>query len=317
MAIGRVGNNQMTNNLLHNIQQQLQVQERLFEQISSNKRILKPSDDPIGTSQALGLKDQLTRYQEYENTISSANVWTNITATALDSTVNTWRRINELGISAADGTKTAADRAGMAEELEQLLQHIVQTANSSHGGRYIFSGSKTDTPAFQSEVDPNNGRVTKVFFQGDSTVRRVKTNDHGSTGLNVVGSNAGDPDAAGVFIDSNQGVDVFATVIELRDKLLNNDTIGLSGAGGVLEDIEKASRNLVAAEVRLGGTQEVLELDRNRTIEQSANVEQFLADVEDADIAKLILELNNVQNVYEAALAAGGRMLQTGLLNYI
>ena len=317
MSIGRVGNNQLTRELLGNIRGQMTHQERLFEQISSSKKILRPSDDPIGTGKSMNLNGQLQRLEEYETAISSAEVWTNVSAVALDSAVSTWKRVNELGIAAADGTKTAADRAGMAEELEQLLSGMVQISNTTHGGRYIFGGSQTDQPAFSAESDPHTGRVTGVFYQGNDAERKVKTSDHSSQKLNVLGSNAGNPDAKGTFVDSNTNVDLFKTMIELRDKLLNNDTIGISGSGGVLEKIEAGALSLTSAEVRLGGTQQILQLDRNRVIEQSTNTEQFLAEIEDADIAKLILELNNVQNTYEAALAAGGRLLQTGLINYI
>lgn len=317
MSIGRIGSNQLTQRILYNIQDQLGQQERLFEQISSNKRIHRPSDDPVAVGKAMKLRDQLARIEEYENHANGAQVWTNVTNVALDNANETWKRVNEIAISAADGTKTSADRAGMAEELEQLLNHLVATANTTHGGRYIFGGSQTDAPAFVAETNANTGRVTGVYYQGDNQIREAKTKDQGSLQINQLGSNAGDPDKAGVFVDSRNGVDMFATMIELRDKLLANDTVGISGSGGVIEDIETASRSIITAQVRIGGTQEVLDLDRNRLLAQSSEVQQFLSEVEDADIAQLILELNNVQNTYEAALAAGGRLLQTGLLNFI
>jgi flagellar hook-associated protein 3 FlgL len=317
MSIGRVSTQHLTSQLLDNIQSQMNQQQDLFQQISSSKRIHKPSDDPTGISKVMNLNDQLQRVNQYESTISTAEVWTNVTYVAVDSATSTWKRVNELGIAAADGTKTASDRAGMAEELEQLLQHMVQTSNSTHSGRYIFGGSKTESPPFTVEKDPNTGSITKVNYGGDSTIRRVKTNDQGTTGLNLLGSNAGNPDAPGVFQDSNANVDLFETVIELRDKLLSNDTVGISGSGGTLEAIERGAQSLTSALVRIGGVQEVLRLDKNRTIEDSSNVEQFLSEIEDADIAALILELNNIQSVYEAALAMGGRINQKGLLNYI
>lgn len=317
MAVGRVGQQLLTRKLLGNIQGQIKHQEDLFEQISSNKKLLRPSDDPVGTSKAMNLRDQLDRMDEYEKQVAGANVWSNITNVALDNANEAWRRVNEIAISAADGTKTAADRAGMAEELEQLVQHLTQIANSTHNGQYIFSGSRTDTPAFRAETDPNSGRVTGVYYEGNSDLRKVKTKDQGTINVNVVGSNAGSPDVPGVFIDSQRGSNMFDSIISLRDKLLDNDTVGISGTGGILEDIEASARSLTAAQVRLGGTQEVLELDRNRIVEQSAAVEGFLSDIEQADIAALILELNNAQNTYEAALAAGGRLLQTGLINFI
>jgi flagellar hook-associated protein 3 FlgL len=317
MSIGRVGNNQVTRQLISQIQSQSLYQERLFEQISSNKRILRASDDPVGTSKAMQIRDQLHRMEEYGNTIKQSNVWTNITVSALDTGVSTWKRVNEVAISAADGTKTAEDRASMAEELEQLLQNMVQVGNTTHGGRYIFSGHGDDTPAFASETDPASGRITGVFYQGDDGERNIQTKDGGTVTINSIGSNSGNPNKPGSFIDSNNNVDVFRTLIDLRDKLLNNDTVGLSGAGGIIEQIEAGANSLTAAQVRLGGTQEILELDNNRLIEENSTIAQFLNDIEQADSVELILELNNVQNVYEAALAAGGRLQQTTLLNYL
>lgn len=313
----RVGNNQLTSRILFNIQQQLSKQEKLFEQISSNKKLHRPSDDPVATSQAMKLRDQLQRIEEYEIQVSNAQVWTNITNVALDNSNNTWKRVNEIAISSADGTKTAADRAGMAEELEQLLNHLVQTANTTHGGRYIFGGSKTDRPPFVAETNANSGRITGVFYEGDNQSRSLKTKDSGTISVNQLGSNAGDPDKAGIYIDNRTNLNMFNTLIDLRDKLLANDTIGISGSGGIIEEIEAGARSVITAQVRIGGAQEVLDLDKNRLLAQSTEVQQFLSEVEDADIAQLILELNNVQNTYEAALAVGGRLLQTGLLNFI
>jgi flagellar hook-associated protein 3 FlgL len=317
MTIARVGNNQMTDGLLGNIRSQLSMQEKIHQQISSNKNILKPSDDPIGTAKAMDLRDQLQRLEKYDKIVTSADVWTNVSSVSIDSATDTWTRVNEIAISSADGTKSAADRAGMAQELEQLLGHLVEVANTTHAGKYVFAGSKTDAPPFQTENDPQSGRVSKVYYSGNSEVREVKTNDRGSQALNVVGSNGGNPDVPGVFQDSNSGVDLFATIIKLRDKLLNNDMVGISGEGGVLEDVEKGAQSLRLTQVRIGGVQEALQLDKNRIIEQSANVEEYLSNVEDADTAKLILELNNLQNVYEASLAVGGRLFQTGLINFI
>lgn len=317
MSVGRVGNNELTRKLMFHIKSQMSEQEKLFEQISSNKRILRPSDDPTGTSKALVLNDQLNRLNQYDNVVDSTEVATNTAAVALDNAISTWKRVSEISISAADGTKTAQDRIGMAEELEQLLQHLVQVANTTNGGRQVFSGSKTDVPAFRVETDPNTGRITGVYYQGDDTVKEVKTKDYGSTPINLLGSNGGNPDVPGTFVDSTRDVNLFNTLMQLRDKLLNNDVIGLSGPGGLIQKVSDGAQNLTSAQTRLGGIQEVLNIDRNRLTEQNSSVEQALSQVQDADTAKLILELNNVQNVYEAALAAGGRIMQTGLLNFL
>lgn len=317
MSISRVSNNQLTREMLNNIRAQMVAQEKLFQQVSSNKKLLKPSDNPIGTAQAMEYRGQITNLEQYDTVISSGNVWTNISSTALDSAVDTWKRVNEIAISAADGTKSANDLLSMAEELEQLLQLMVQIGNTQNAGLYVFGGSDTENPPFVTETDSSTGKISGVFYDGDHSERRVETSDNGSVAINVLGSNGGDPDSTGAFIDTNSDVNAFKTIIELRNKLLNNDTIGISGSTGVIKDIENAANSMMSAQVQLGGAQEVLRLDRNQVIEQNANATEFLSDVEDADIAEVIMELNNVQNVYEAALAAGGRIMQNTLLNYI
>ncbi|SCA62595.1 hypothetical protein SCG7109_AB_00530 [Chlamydiales bacterium SCGC AG-110-M15] len=317
MGIGHIGNNRLMKNVLFNVQKQLSQQADLFEQISSNKRILDPSSDPLGTSQSMSLRDQSVRNTEYDDVINTSELWTNISATSLDNALETWKRVNEITITAVDGTKTAADRIAMAEELEQLLQHMVQVGNTTNGQRFIFGGSVTQTPPFSTETDAATGRITGVYYQGNSFNQQVKSSDSGRTQVNVVGSNAGDPTVKGAFVDTTTNTDAFKIMVEIRDKLLSNDIIGISGPSGYLEKIETAGLNLTEAQVNLGGAQERQDLDRNRIIEQTSDIQEFLSEIEDADVAELILELNNVQNVYEAALAAGGRIMQTGLLNYI
>lgn len=317
MGVGHIGNNRLMKNVLFNVQKQLTQQAELFEQISSNKRILNPSSDPLGTGQSMSLRDQSTRNNEYDDVINTSELWTNISTTSLDNAVETWKRVNEITITAVDGTKTAADRVSMAEELEQLLQHLVQVSNTTNGQRFVFGGSVTETPPFNTETNAATGRITGVFYQGNSYNQQVKSSENGRTQVNVVGSNAGDPTSKGAFVDTTTDTDMFKIIIDIRDKLLNNDIIGISGPSGYLDKISTANMNLIEAQVNLGGAQERQDLDRNRIIEQNSDIKEFLSEIEDADVAELILELNNVQNVYEAALAAGGRIMQTGLLNYI
>lgn len=315
--ITRVSNNQMTNQILRNVQSQLSLQDRLFRQISSGKKVDKPSDDPIATGKIMNVKSQLQRNGEYQSTINMGNVWTNVTSTALNSAVDAWRRVEELTISAADGTKSADDLVAIAEELDQLLQHLVQVSNSENAGSYIFGGSDTKSPPFQAKINATTGRISGVFYEGNVQERGMRSSQNNQVTVNVLGSSAGDPNKKGTFIDASSGVNAFESLIELRDKLFDNDFIGISGSGGYLEQVQKASRNLTSSQVRLGGAQETLDLDLNRLIQETADLESFLSEVSDVDIAEAIMQLNNVQNVYEAALAAGGRVMQTTLLKYI
>jgi flagellar hook-associated protein 3 FlgL len=317
MAIGRIGNNQLTQNIIFNIQQQNSEQNKLFQEISSNKKLLKPSDDPIGTNQSMIIRDSINRESEFNQSINIGELWTNVTSIALESTTQVWQRVNELAISAADGTKSKTDLNGMGIELDQLLQQLTQISNTENNGLFIFGGSHTTTPPFQTEINTETGLISKVNFTGNSFLRKIKTNNLTQTPLNILGSNAGNPKEVGTFIDTNTGTNAFQTLIHLRDQLLENNIIGISGKNGILDKINQTTTNISISQVKIGGTQQLLQLDKNRILEQNTLLNGALSQIEDADVAQTILKLNNVQSVYEAALAAGGRILKTSLLNYI
>lgn len=317
MGADRIGNNELTSIILDNLRGQLGRQEELMAQISSNKRILKPSSDAVAVGKAMGLKDKLARNEDYDKVINGAQVWSNTTASAMQQASDIWQRVSEIAVSGADATKTSADRKGMATEIDQILKNLVQISNTTQSGRYIFAGAQSSQPAFASEVDANTGQITHVFYQGDSQSRELSTKDGTKVAVNALGSNAGNPRAVGTFMDSNSGADSFATLIALRDQLNANDISQLSGAGGTLAKVKDVETMLTTAQVALGGTQKILTLDQNKMTADNADLSKALSAIQDADTPALILELNNVQNVYQAALASGGRIMQLGLLQYL
>ena len=317
MAINQISSYQLTQNIIKNLSSQMEQQNTLFEQISSNKKLLKPSDGPVDVTKSITLRAEVNRLGEYESVATSGQFMTNVASAALDDALSVYTRVNEIAISAIDGSKSSSDLKIMAEELEQLLLRLVQVSNTTYQGKYIFGGSQTRSASFEQEVDSGTGKISGVYYKGDNFIQNIKTDDYGTVPLTILGANAGDEDASGVFIDSTTDANAFKTLIELRDKLNSNSTAGIMGSEGLLAEVETVNQNLISGQVRLGITQEALELDRNRIIDHSAEVEQDLAALEAADIAKLILELNNVQNTYEAALTAGGRIMKSSLLNYI
>ncbi|MDF2549560.1 MAG: flagellar hook-associated protein 3 [Chlamydiales bacterium] len=317
MKVSRTTNQKTLRTLTNNIHDQLQKQQRIFAEVSANKKILKPSDDPVGASQVLRLKKESARLFTYQRIGKEGQTWAHVTGSAIDNAVSTWKRVSEIAISAADSTKSEYDRHGMAEEVDQLLQHFVQVANTSHSGQYIFGGGQTQNMPFSIQTDPHTNRITSVYYQGDNQLKLVKSQLNNTVSVNALGSNAGDPNQQGTFIDSNAQIDTFKTLISLRDKLYQNDIIGISNQGGLIEQVELSAKNLISAQVRIGGNEEALNLDINRSGEQNSEVDALLNDVEMVDTAKRILELNDYQNTYEASLAIGGRIQQKSLLNFI
>lgn len=149
----RITNKMMTNNVLHNINNNKNLLSTLENQYSTGKKIQKPSDDPIVAVRALKLRTNLSELNQYvEKNIPDALSWMDTTESSLGVVNEILRQMNTYCNQGANDPLTAEDRNSIVTNLEQLKQHIYQEGNSNYAGRYVFSGYKTDTPLVFNEV---------------------------------------------------------------------------------------------------------------------------------------------------------------------
>ncbi len=175
----RITNKMMTNNVLHNINNNKNLLSTLENQYSTGKKIQKPSDDPIVAVRALKLRTNLSELNQYvEKNIPDALSWMDTTESSLDVVNDILRQMNTYCNQGANDTLTAEDRNSIVENLEQLKQHIYQEGNSNYAGRYVFSGYKTDTPlVFNEPTDEYTYRITEPLCGEDiSTEFKIVNN---------------------------------------------------------------------------------------------------------------------------------------------
>lgn len=165
----RITNKMMTNNVLHNINNNKNLLSTLENQYSTGKKIQKPSDDPIVAVRALKLRTNLSEITQYvEKNIPDALSWMDTTESSLDVVNDILRQMNTYCNQGANDPLTAEDRDSIVENLEQLKQHIYQEGNSNYAGRYVFSGYKTDTSlVFNEPTDEYTYRMTEPLCGDD------------------------------------------------------------------------------------------------------------------------------------------------------
>ena len=144
----RITNNMMINSTIRNINDNLTNLSRLQTQAASLKTIQVPSDDPITASRSLRLSGYLSDIEQRQQNADDAASWMNYSDSALDQIGDILSTIRELTVEAANGTLTDDDRSAIGDQIEQLQNGIIDIANSSYAGRYIFAGYSTDAPPF-------------------------------------------------------------------------------------------------------------------------------------------------------------------------
>ena len=125
-----------------------------MEQMASQKRINRLSDDPLGMTQLLGYRQGQASIDQYQKNIDSSNAWLSMTESKLNSAGDLLSQARELAVGQGTATATAETRSIAANNIEQLKQEMLSLANSTYGNRYLFSGSNTAATPFSSTAQP-------------------------------------------------------------------------------------------------------------------------------------------------------------------
>ncbi len=150
----RITNKIMQRNNLSNINTNKVLEDKLTSQLSSEKKIIRPSDDPVIAIRALRLRSNVTEVtQYYSKNIPDATSWLKVTEDALSSLSSIITSCQNDCTKGANGDLTSSDRNTILEELKAFSSEIYKTGDADYAGRYVFTGYRTDTSlSFQKQT---------------------------------------------------------------------------------------------------------------------------------------------------------------------
>ncbi len=162
----RMTNKIMQNNSLYNINNNKILQDNLSTQMSTQKKITRPSDDPVIAIRALRLRtnvSELTQY--YDKNAPDAESWLDVTGKALSTVTDVLTEMSRQANAAANKNKGPEDLQIYLEQLKSLRDEFYATGNVDYAGRYVFTGYRTDTTmsftkAIEDEQAANPGYPT-------------------------------------------------------------------------------------------------------------------------------------------------------------
>ncbi len=157
---------------------------QLQQQVSSGRRIVTPSDDPLAAGQAINASQNLSMTGNYASNRNVANTSLGNEGNALSAVVSTITAAMEKVVQAGNGTLSDTDRQTLATVLSGSRDALFALANSTDGnGQYLFSGYQGGTAAFSK--DPTTGAITYTGDTGQRTIqvdqaRQMASSDIGS-----------------------------------------------------------------------------------------------------------------------------------------
>lgn len=168
----RVTQSMLSNNMLTNLSNSYERLAKLQNQITTQKKFSKPSDDPAAAMMGMTYRKNLNQVEQYSSNMSKATSWTETTDSALGQAISALQRIRELAVQASNGTYESNQRGSIAAEIAQLKQHLIDIGDTQLGGQYIFNGYKTNTRPSDNIIQ--NTDPTKPGYVAGASFTEVK-----------------------------------------------------------------------------------------------------------------------------------------------
>ena len=276
---------------------------RLLEfqrQVSTGKRIEKPSDDPSATLGSIGEHAETAAIDQYARATDSVASRLSVIDTVLSDLITQIERGQVSAASARGSTKTQLQRDAAATNLEGIRDTIFSDMNTAFNGTYVFSGSASTVAPYtrvgagpisayagstsEMVVDIDQQRAVKIAFNGQLVTQGTDPQDIFVEFDNLI---------AAVRAGNDAGIDAGMTALE---RMFDRVSTSQGRVGADLRTIDEQK-------VRLS------ELRRASTKRLSA--------LEDTNMAAAITGMAQADAAYKAALGAVSSVTRMSLMDYL
>lgn len=271
----------------------------LQRDLATGKRINQISDDPAQIESVLRFRGLLKLNSRFEENINNASEFLAFTSESLTDSADTLIRIKELTIQGIDSIGDDEFQAFVAQ-FDELVQKLVDVANTRFKGRYIFGGANVDAAPFTLAPD----------------LSAVTTNPDGVAGSLKVELGQGKIDQYNISGEEAflKNVDVFQTVIDLRNAFANRDSAAINN---LIPQVDNALDQILEANTRAGARLNRFDLLNQQYTNEDVRLQEFLSNVEDTDIPRTILDLQGEQTALETALRTLSNTVGISLVDFI
>lgn len=269
---------------------------RVFEQMSTGKKLNHLSDDPIAAVRLEGLKKNISDNQQYQRNIENVQSQLTRYETNINTLEELSQQINELLLQGKNGALDTESRAGIVLELKSLKEEMLTTLNQKNEGSYLFSG----TDIFTAAID-----ATTYAFTGNNDYRQTKVGDdqyvnNNLTITDVIGSNV-----------------IFAS-LDSAIAELEAPTVGFEAAlGTALDSNQQVHQTILESLTDIGSQYNSLDRQKETSIDMVFFAETVTTSLEELDYAEASTELNQSMIALEATQKTFARIAGISLFDLI
>ncbi len=282
--------------LQQNINTSLNNLNTIQSQISSGKKLTDFADDPAGASQAMALHSAIDDTTQYQRDADSAKTYLSAADTALSSVTTIVQSARQIALQGANSNQSPESLTALSSQVDGIIQQVSQLANSDLHGTYLFGGTQTKNPPFDSSQN----------YQGDTQPLNASIGPGYTVQTSTVGSAVFGP--------------TFTALQSLKQDLASAAAGTVGALNNVSSDVTKIDSGLTAisaAQATVGAKINQVDLVTQRLTRAQTEYSDAISKIEDVNLATAYVQLQSAQNVYQASLSTTAKAFQYSLADFI
>lgn len=338
----RLSTTQMYNSSMSSLLQSYSKLNQVNNQMTANKRMLTPADDPVAAAQTLNTKTRLAVVQQYNRNVDFADKNLSLTESVLDQTETSLISLSEQAIQLSSGQWSDEQIKASGLEVKEILSHLQGLLNTrNESNEYIFAGSQADQPAYAGNTFQGDAIEREAQAADDTFIKMLTSGARAFEGLEGLQSNIEGvltvPGPAEPFGFRSEAI-AAGEPADTTNYLYEDNMLGViqyfvdatgNGTGGTVADVDQeairasidnldiAFEQVSQTRAQIGARQNTLEAvkDSNESFEMFA--EKSISELEDLDWADAYVRLQNSMMSYMAGMQVTGQISGLSLFNYI
>ncbi|WDM21643.1 flagellar hook-associated protein FlgL [Paenibacillus polymyxa] len=304
----RVTNNMLSSQLLLNLNRNSERMNNTQNQMSTGRKLNKPSDDPVGITYSLRYRSELSSNEQYQRNVDSTVSWLDFNDTVMDQAGQIMQRVRELTVQASTGTNPQSALDSINKEIGQLKEQMIDVVNSQLNGKYIFNGQTYDKKPYDLPLNADNTHDTSgaASIATDTGNVNFIVGENVALPINVTGN-----EVVGTSTDADN---LFAIFNQLSAALASGD---IKASGDQLANIDTRMDKMLKVRSEMGAKSNRVELMQSRLSDLKVNLTDLQSKTEDADYAELLMNSKIQENIYNASLSAGAKIISASLVDFL
>jgi len=276
---------------------------RLMEfqrQVSTGKRIEKPSDDPSATLGSIGEHNETAAIDQYTRTTDTVGSRLAVVDTVLSDLITQLTSAQVASASARGSSKTQSQRDAAATELEAIRDTIFSDMTTAFNGSYLFSGSNSTVAPYSR---PAGGPVSA--YAGSTNEMLVDVDQQRAVKITFNGQ---------LITQGGDAQDIFVEFESLIAAVRAGDVAGVDAG---MDALQRMFDRVSTAQGRVGADLRTIDEQKLRLDELKRSSARRISALEDTNMAEAISGMAQADAAYRAALGAASTATKQSLMDYL